>query len=95
MSAEIKPGSVAQVDNLVDENGYKIPVPEDSSIKVAQELDPSVGGTSPTNWWRYGLVGLAIVIAILLVLQLLGGNRGTDVVPNTPVAAPQTTTTTP
>jgi hypothetical protein len=93
MSAAIKPGSVAQVDNLIDEHGYKIPAPDDTSIKVASELDPSVGGTGPTNWWRYGLVALAIVAAILLTMQMLGGNKGTDVIPGTPVAAPQTETT--
>jgi hypothetical protein len=93
MSASAKPGSVAQIDSVVDERGYKIPVNDDSSIKVASELDPAVGGTGPTNWWRYGLVALFIVAAILLVLQFLNGNRGTDVIPGTPVAAPQTETT--
>ncbi len=92
MSAAAKPGSVAQVDNLIDERGYKIPVGEDSSIKIASEMEPVVGGTSPTNWWRAGLVALFIVAAILLALQLLGGNRQTDVIPGTPVAAPQTET---
>ena len=52
MSAAAKPGSVAQVDNLIDEHGYKIPVGEDSSLKIANEMEPVVGGTSPTNWWR-------------------------------------------
>ena len=92
MSASAKPGSVAQVDNLIDERGYKIPVGEDTSIKIASEMEHVVGGTSPTNWWRAGLVALFIVAAILLVLQLLNGNRGTDVIPGTPVAAPQTET---
>ena len=92
MSASVKPGSVAQVDNLIDERGYKIPVGEDTSIKIAADMEPVVGGTSPTNWWRAGLIALFIVAAILLVLQLLNGNRGTDMIPGTPVAAPQTTT---
>ena len=91
MSASVKPGSVAQVDNLVDERGYKVRVNDDSSIKIAGELDPAVGGTSPTNWWGYGLVALFIVAAILLGLQWLSGNRGTDVIPGTPTAAPQQT----
>ncbi len=94
MSASAKPGSVAQVDNMIDERGYKIPVNDDSSIKIASELDPAVGGTGPTNWWRYGLVALFVVAALLLGLQLLNGNRGTDMIPGTPVAAPQGTTTT-
>lgn len=92
MSASAKPGSVAQVDNLIDERGYKIPTGEDSSLRIASEMEPVVGGTSPTNWWRAGLVALFIVAAILLVLQVLNGNRGTDVIPGTPVAAPQTET---
>ena len=92
MSASAKPGSVAQVDHLIDERNYKIPVGDDTSIKVANEMEPVVGGTSPTNWWRAGLIALFIVAAILLVLNLLNGNRGTDMIPGTPVAAPQTET---
>jgi hypothetical protein len=89
MSASAKPGSVAQVDHLVDENGAKIRVGENQSVKIAGELEPVMGGTSPTNWWRAGLIALFIVAALLLVLQLLSGNPGTDVIPGTPVAAPQ------
>jgi hypothetical protein len=92
MSASARPGSVAQVDHLVDERGYAIPVAEDSSLKIASEMEPVVGGTSPTNWWRAGLVALFIVAAILLVLQLLNGNRQTEMIPGTPVTAPQTDT---
>ena len=92
MSAAAKPGSVAQVDNLVDERGYKIPVGEDTSIKIANEMEPVVGGTSPTNGWRAGLIALFIVAAILLLLQLLNGNRQTEMIPGTPVTAQQTET---
>lgn len=88
MSASVKPGSVAQVDSLIDENGSKIDVGDDRSLKIAEEFEPVVGGTSPTNWWRAGLVALFIVAAILLVLQLLNGNPQTDVIPGTPVTAP-------
>ena len=93
MSASAKPGSVAQVDYIPDERGYKIPIGEDTSLKVASEMEPVVGGTSPTNWWRAGLIALFIVAAILLVLNFFNGNRGTDMIPGTPVAAPQTETT--
>jgi hypothetical protein len=79
----------AQVDFAIDEQGNPIELPKDSTLKVASEIDPSIGGTGPTNWWRYGLVALAVVVAILLALQFLGGNKGTDVIPGTPVAAPQ------
>lgn len=89
MSASAKPGSVAQVDSLVDENGSRIDVGEDRSLKIAEEFEPVVGGTSPTNWWRAGLIALFIVAAILLGLQLLNGNPQTDVIPGTPVTAPE------
>lgn len=80
---------VAKVDTLVDENGAPVAVPDDTSLKVATDVEQTVGATGPTNWWRYGLVGLGIVAAILLVLQLLGGNTGTEMIPGTPTAAPQ------
>jgi hypothetical protein len=81
--------TVAQVDSLVDENGARVQVPDDSSIKVATEVEQTVGATGPTNWWRLGLVAIAILAAILLVLQMLGGNTGTEMIPGTPTAAPQ------
>jgi len=84
---------VAKVDTLVDENGYKVDVPDDAALKVATEVEQTVGGTGPTNWWRLGLIGLGIVAAILLALQLMGGNTGTDMIPGTPTAAPQEQTT--
>ena len=93
MSASDKPGSVAQVDYIPDERGFKIPVGEDASLKVASEMDHVVGGSSPTNWWPAGLIALFIVAAILLLLNLLNGNRGTDSLPGTPLAAPRAETT--
>lgn len=89
MGASAKRGSVAQVDYLVDENGARIDVEDDSSIRPADEMEPGVGATGPTNWWRIGLVALFIVAAILLGLQLLNGNPQTDVIPGTPVTAPE------
>ena len=89
MSASAKPGSVAQVDSLIDENGSRIDVGEDRSLRIAAEMEPVVGGTSPTNWWRAGLIALFIVAAMLLVLQWLNGNRQTEMIPGTPVTAPQ------
>jgi hypothetical protein len=85
---------VAKVDTLVDENGYKVDVPDDTSLKIATEVEQVTGATGPTSWWRMGLLGLGIVAAILLVLQLLNGNTGTAMIPGTPTAAPQTTVTT-
>jgi hypothetical protein len=61
-------------------------------IEIATELDPAQTPTTPGNWWRYGLVALFVIAAVLLALQLLGGNRQTAVYPGSPVTAPQTET---
>ena len=79
---------VAKVDYLVDENGSRIDVPDGSGIKVAGEHEPSVGGTGPTNWWLYGLGALAIIVALLLVMQMFSGAPSTDMQPGTPTSAP-------
>ncbi|MCS6758991.1 MAG: hypothetical protein MO852_08180 [Candidatus Devosia euplotis] len=47
-----------------------------------------MGATGPTNWLLYGLIGLGIVIAVILIMQLLTGAPGTDVQPGSPVSAP-------
>ncbi len=78
----------AKVDFLVDENGSRIDVPDDSGIRVAGEHEASVGATGPTNWWLYGIIALAIIIAFLLVLQVFSGAPGTDMQPGTPTSAP-------
>ena len=86
--------TVASVDHLVDENGARIDVPDASQLKVAGEHEDVVAATSPTNWWLYGLVGLAIVIAVLFLMQMFQGAPATDVQPGTPtsesVVAPAT-----
>lgn len=82
------PPVVAEVDALIDENGARVPLPEDTPIKVAGEHDETIGATGPTNWWLYGLYGLAIIIAILLLMQVFKGAPGTMVQPGTPVAEP-------
>ncbi len=85
---------VANVDYLVDENGARLNVPDNSTLKVAGEHDATVGATGPTNWWLYGLVGLAVVVAVLFLLQMFQGAPATDVQPGTPtsesVVAPAT-----
>ena len=92
MAASNKDAGIAEVDFLVDENGQKLDLPDDTTLKVATGVEQTVGGTGPTAWWRYGLVALLIVAAILVALQFLGGNTGTAVIPGTPTAAPQGTT---
>ncbi|MBD8065661.1 hypothetical protein IC608_09255 [Devosia sp. PTR5] len=84
----IQAPEVAKVDTLVDENGSQIDVPDGSGIKVAGEHEPSVGATGPTNWWLYGLVALAILIAVLFVLQMLNGAPSTEMQTGTPTSAP-------
>ena len=78
--------TVANVDALVDENGSRIDVPDGSSIKVAGEHEATVGATGPTNWWLYGVIGLAIVIAVLFLMQMFQGAPATDVQPGSPTA---------
>jgi hypothetical protein len=78
--------TVANVDALIDENGARIDVPSGSPIKVAGEHEESVAATSPTNWWLYGVVGLAIVVGVLFLMQMFQGAPSTDVQPGTPSA---------
>lgn len=78
----------ASVDYLVDENASPVDVPDGSTLAPTDDVEGSIGATAPTAWWQLALIGLGIVAAILLVLQLLGGAPGTDVQPGTPVAAP-------
>lgn len=80
----------ASVDYLVDENASVVDVPDGSTLAPSNDVEDSIGATSPAAWWQVALIGLGIVAAMLLVLQLLGGNPGTQVQPGTPVAAPAT-----
>jgi hypothetical protein len=79
----------AKVDFLIDENGSRLDVPDDSTVRVATDAEQTVGATGPTNWWRIGLVVLAALALVLLILQIVGGGPpATDVIPGTPVTAP-------
>ena len=80
----------SSVDYLVDENASIIDVPDESLLAATDDIERSVGATAPAAWWRFGLIALGIVAAILLLTQLLGGNPGTGVVPATPASAPAT-----
>lgn len=83
---------VARVDSLVDENGSRIDLPEDTGLKVATDVEQAVGATGPTNWWRFGLLAVAVLAAALFVMQYLGGGASTDVIPGTPTTAPAEST---
>lgn len=61
----------------------------DEELKVETEIAQATGQTSPVNWWGLSLIVLFLIAAILLSLQLLGGNRQTAVIPGTPITAPQ------
>jgi hypothetical protein len=87
--------AVARVDYLVDENGQKLDVADDSEITVTSDVERAVASTSPTSWWQIGLVGVGVVALILLLLQLFGGTPGTDVQPGTPTAEVQQPVATP
>lgn len=78
----------AEVDAMIDEKGSRIEVPRDSELKAAGDHEATVGATGPTNWWLYGLIGLAIIIAIVLLMQVFSGAPGTEVQPGSPVAEP-------
>ncbi len=78
--------TVAEVDVLIDENGSRIDVPDASPIKVAGEHEASVGATGPTNWWLYGVIGLAIVVGVLFLMQMFQGAPSTDVQPGSPTS---------
>jgi len=82
------PPSVAKVDSLIDENGSRIELPVGTDIRPTGEVEAAMGGTSPTNWWLYGVLGLAIVIAIIFLMQMFSGAPGTDVEPGSPTAEP-------
>ena len=87
--------TVANVDVLIDENGSRIDVPDNSPIKVAGEHEDSVGSAGPTNWWLYGVIGLAIVIAVLFLMQMFQGAPATDVQPGTSTSESVVEPTTP
>lgn len=88
MTPRKQSGPGASVDYLVDENASVVDVPDNSLLAATDDVERSVGGTAPAAWWRFGLIGLGIVAAILLLVQLLGGNPGSDMVPGSPGAAP-------
>ena len=80
---------MAKLDPPIDESPSQADVPDDLALEVASEVEQTVGVTGPTNWWRLGLIAVVIVAAILLALQLMAGNTGTEMIPGTPTAAPQ------
>jgi len=83
--AEQKSPGVAKVDYLVGEQGGRIAVPEDSTVRATGSSERAIGATGPSTWWRTGLIGIGAVALVLLVLQIFNGGANTDVIPGTPV----------
>lgn len=65
------------------------PTPDESLLEVETEIEQVTGVTGPINWGRIALVGVGLLAAVLLALQILGGGATTDVVPGTPVTTEQ------
>ena len=79
-----------RTDGPVDENGMPVDVPEPAEVTLAKDVEQAVeSGNGPANWSRLALLALAALVAVLLLLQIMGGDPGTDVVPGTPAAAPE------
>jgi hypothetical protein len=81
----------ATVDYVVDENAAPLDLPDESTIRPAQNDEEALASTGPTNWWRYGLLALGAIALVLLLMQVFGGRPGTDVQSGTPVAEPEVT----
>lgn len=62
--------------------------PHADPAEVVSESEPVAKVATPTQWWSYALIGLAVVIALLLIMQLLMGAPGSAVQSGTPTAAP-------
>ena len=90
MAETDKSRPTSRVDYMVDENATRLELNDNAQVAQATDAEPTLASTGPTNWWRTGLIALAIVAALLLILQVAGGWPGTDVQPGTPVADPQT-----
>jgi hypothetical protein len=80
--------TVAAVDALIDESGARIELPDDAELVIADDGEEAVGGTSPANWSRWALIGIAVVAFALLMLQVFQGAPGSDVEPGTPASTP-------
>lgn len=68
-----RPGPEAQVDRVIDENGEPVVLQEGARLGDGPNTTEPLGATGPTGWWRLGLVALAVLVAIVLLIQLLGG----------------------
>jgi hypothetical protein len=62
---------------------------KDEMLAAETGIERKTGLFGPAGWRWIGLAVLAVLIAIVLVLKMAGGDPGTSVVPGTPIAAPQ------
>ena len=61
----------------------------DEVLSAETQIEQKTGLYGPAGWRWIGLVVLALLVAIVLVLKMAGGDPGTNVIPGTPIAAPQ------
>jgi hypothetical protein len=64
----------AKPEVLLDGKGLPTGISEDGGL--VEEAEAAVESAGPAGWWFYGLIGLAVIIAILLVLQMLARASG-------------------
>lgn len=62
---------------------------QDELLAVETSVEQATGVRGPVNWWQSGLIALGILAALLLIMQIMGGGAGTDVVSGTPVVQSQ------
>lgn len=66
-------GRRVATDDVVDQYGSPVGVPEDKAAVNARDSEQTVGATGPTNWWRIGVIVLVVLVAILIILQIATG----------------------
>jgi hypothetical protein len=81
--------AAAKLAPAVNENASPVDGPEDAGLKMATEVEQTVGVKGPINWYRLGLLALGALALILLVVQMRYGGAGTAVLPGTPTVVPQ------
>ncbi len=66
-------GRRVATEEVVDQYGSTVELPEDKAAVNATASEPTVGATGPTNWWRIGIIVLVVLVAILVILQIATG----------------------
>lgn len=85
MAAAVGPGQRPDLEPSNPERPVEV-IPEEPVVAGVHK--EAVGGTTPARWWRYSLIGLAVVLLILFLMQVFSGAPGTDMQPGTPTSEP-------